>query len=438
MYKKDLSIIVIQRFWQGFAGLITVIAITLFLSRDQQGWYYTFLSLAALYSFFEMGLSNVLIQRFAHMFVDLKWSQNGKIEGEKAEEFFCFLFHSFKTYFFLMGAFLLVSFSIGQFIFTHKSNSNLLFHSYWFLPWLFLVITTASNTLTFPFLAAIEGSGNILEAYKIRLIQGVLGSVATWLALFKGGWLWAASMLPLISAIIIFIWLKIYHKNLFKLTFEFKHKSYDWVKDVWPFQWRVGLNWMSFFLMSQLATPIIFIFKTPVLAGQMGVTLAIAHMLSIVAQSWMVRHIPKMSQAVAKKNWNLLDKLFFNDFKISLFILLCEIFTIIIICSFFVPEYFLERILPLPNLMGLLGFIFFYHINYAFSVQLRSFHKEPLVWITLLGSTLILIGSIIFVRIYSVDGVIWTMFLVQALFVFPSSLLLWHFFNKKWRKINGT
>ena len=43
-----------HRLWQGFAGLITALFVVRFLSADQQGWYFTFMSLAALYSIFEM------------------------------------------------------------------------------------------------------------------------------------------------------------------------------------------------------------------------------------------------------------------------------------------------------------------------------------------------------------------------------------------------
>ena len=52
MQRSALSTIVLQRLWQGLAGLVTVAVIAATLSQEQQGWYYTFLSVAALYSAF--------------------------------------------------------------------------------------------------------------------------------------------------------------------------------------------------------------------------------------------------------------------------------------------------------------------------------------------------------------------------------------------------
>ncbi len=48
--KSALPLILAQRLWQGGAGLITVVIITLTLTHEQQGWYYTFIGVAALYS----------------------------------------------------------------------------------------------------------------------------------------------------------------------------------------------------------------------------------------------------------------------------------------------------------------------------------------------------------------------------------------------------
>src|SRR4051812_22559277 len=49
------------RGWSLVAGPVTLLLITRFLSPEQQGYFYTFGSLAALNVFFELGLSYVLM-----------------------------------------------------------------------------------------------------------------------------------------------------------------------------------------------------------------------------------------------------------------------------------------------------------------------------------------------------------------------------------------
>lgn len=437
MFNKGLSFIVAQRLWQGLAGLVTVVMITFTLTQEQQGWYYTFLSLAALYSIFEMGLSSALIQVTAHMFVNLHWLTKGRVGGKSVSIFTSFLSRSVKAYFIFASAFLIISFLIGLYVFSHKV-SPLITSGIWLLPWFLLVVVTAFNMMTLPFLAVLEGSGEIAEVYAVRLMQGVLGGLGCWLVLLMGGWLWAAIMMPLCSLFVVCFWIVKKRKGLVLYSFKSIHNGeFDWYKELWPLQWRIGINWISVFLMSQLATPILFYYQNPVVAGQMGLSLTIAHMLGILAQSWIVRRVPIMSQAVAKREWNVLDHLFKKDLRHSLVVFFGGVFILLLAHYFISKTYYSERILPFWSFAGLLGFVLFYHINGAFSAQLRSFKREPLVWISLLGGFLILTGSIYEARIHSADGVVMVMLCVETLLVFPMSYFLWRSCNKKWRSLSG-
>lgn len=433
MFNNGLSLIIAQRLWQGLAGLVTVVVITFTLTQEQQGWYYTFLSLAALYSIFEMGLSLALIQVTAHMFVKLHWLPQGRVGGESVPMFMSFLSRSVKVYFVFASAFLVISFLVGLYVFSHKTSQQIS-SGIWLLPWFLLVAVTAFNMMTLPFLAVLEGSGEIAEVYSVRLTQGILGGFVCWLVLLMGGWLWAAIMMPLCSLLVVGFWLGKKRKGLVQYSFNSIHSDkFDWYKELWPLQWRVGLNWIGVFLMSQLATPILFYYQNPVVAGQMGLSLTIAHMLGILAQSWITRRVPAMSKAVAKREWDLLDHLFKKDITHSLIVFFSGVLILLFAHHLISKTDYSERILPFWSFAGLLGFVLFYHITGAFSAQLRSFQQEPLVWISLLGGFFILTGSIYEAKIHSADGVVVVMLSVQAVLVFPLSYFLWRSCNKKWR-----
>jgi len=419
------------------AGLLTVLVISFTLTQEQQGWYYTFLSLAALYSVFEMGLTAALIQVTAHMFVNMHWLPQGRVAGDAAAVFASFFARSVKVYAVFALVFLLVALSAGFNIFSHKT-SHAVSAEMWMLPWVFLVLITALNMLTLPFLAVVEGSGEIAEVYKVRLLQGISGAIACWAVLYLGGWLWAALMMPLCGIAVTVCWILKKRSGLLRgLARENTGAGFNWAHEILPLQWRVGLNWISVFLMSQLATPILFYYQDPVLAGQMGLSLTIAHMLGIVAQSWIARRVPALSQAVAKKEWEVFDRLFKKDLRHSLLVFSAGACIVMAMHYLVAKTEYFTRVLPFWPFAGLLGFVFFYHINGAFSSQLRSFRKEPLAWVSLAGALLILPGSVYAAKPYAANGVVMVMLSVQALFVFPLSFFLWRKFNRSWRSAAG-
>jgi len=91
-------LIFFQRLWQALSGVVTILLITHFLTPIQQGWYYSFLSLAAFYTLFDLGLSVVLVQFSAHLFIDLKWFNRGHINGEGREHFLSLVRQSLRLY----------------------------------------------------------------------------------------------------------------------------------------------------------------------------------------------------------------------------------------------------------------------------------------------------------------------------------------------------
>ena len=139
--RNALSLIVVQRLWQGLAGLLTVLIIATTLTRDQQGWYYTFVSIAALYSIFEMGLSTAILQMTAQMFVKLHWLDGGRVEGELGSEFRSFHSASVQVFALVSIAFLAISFAVGMYVFEYRASLNVA-RTVWLYPWHFLVIFT--------------------------------------------------------------------------------------------------------------------------------------------------------------------------------------------------------------------------------------------------------------------------------------------------------
>jgi O-antigen/teichoic acid export membrane protein len=433
MPSRGLLFVLMQRLWQALGGVVTIFFIAHTLSPDMQGWFYTFVSVASLYTLFEMGLSAALIQVTAQLFIKVHWMSQGGFAGQNAEIFLSFFLNTIKTYFKFTCAFLGLAFVVGYFIFIQKGGLVIEGRE-WTLPWIALLIGTAMNMMMLPFFAVVEGSGEVSEVYAIRLLQGFLGSIFCWFVLLNGGDLWAASMMPILGAVVSFLWLYKKRPQLLHLVLS-KHtsKKFNWSKEVWPLQWRIGLNWVSLFLMSQLCTPILFYYQNSNVAGQMGLSLTIAHMLGLLSQSWITRRVPYMSQAAAKKEWHLLDDLFKKDFMRSMIVFIFGAILLLIGHKIISQSIYVNRMLDFWPFLGLLLFSFFYYVNIALAIQLRSYRKEPLVWVALLGGLLILIATAIAAKDYSVNEVVLVMVTTQMLLITPLSIYIWRNRNRQYR-----
>jgi len=430
----DITVIFAQRLWQALSGLVTILLLTHFLTPIQQGWYYSFLSLAALYTLFDLGLSIVLVQFSAHLFINMKWLGKGRVVGESKEQFLSLVGQSLRLYFLLGLAFCFLMIPAGLVFFGEKDSEAWLLITEWQWPWICLVIATAVNILALPFLALVEGSGRVGEAYGIRLLQGVFGSIGCWAVLSIGGGLWAPSMIPSIGFLVALAWLIFCRPALLHNAWRMGDSHIHWSHEIWPLQWRIGLSWLSGYFLTQIYTPILFYYQGAEVAGQMGLSLSIANMLGLLAQSWIARRVPVMAQAAGRQDWDLLDKVFAQDFVVSV---LAFLGGALMLCG--LHFYYLEktiyasRVLSFWPFVGLMGIAFFNHINGALAAQLRSFRKEPLVWVSFAGALVTLPTAFWAASRYSAQGVVMVILSIQLLFILPVSVRLWNKCNAKWR-----
>lgn len=432
MAARDLRLILGQRLWQGAAGLVTVLFVARFLTAEEQGWYYTFVSVAALYSVFDMGLSAAVTQTAAHMFSSLRWRPHGDVEGPAAGRFTALLSRAARVYLLFALAFAAIVAAAGIACFGAKADEGAA-TMFWSGPWLTLVFATAANMLSLPLLSAVEGSGRISEVYGVRLLQGVAGSATCWAIIAGGGSLWAPAAIPGMALVVAILWLVVRRPRMLRAALARPSAGdFDWRREIWPLQWRIGVSWIAVYLMSQLATPILFYYQDAVVAGQMGLSLTIAHMAGLLSQSALARTVAPMSQAVAHRRWDEFAAVFSKGLRQFLAIFALGAVGIGIAYAAVMQTPYANRVLPPEQLSLLLGFTFFYQLNAAFAAHLRAFRREPLAWISALGAVLVIVGSIAVAPIASALGVALVMLAVQGCIVFPLSFLTWRQCVAKW------
>ena len=126
------------RFWQIIATPITLFLIVKYFSIEEQGFYYTFLSLAGLQVFVELGIGGVLMQFVSYEWAGLAFTKDGYVDGNSLnkERFISLL--RFGTKWYLIGGVFLFFFAlvIGTTFLGSKPHQTA-----WQLPWLLLVMT---------------------------------------------------------------------------------------------------------------------------------------------------------------------------------------------------------------------------------------------------------------------------------------------------------
>lgn len=439
---RDILIIITQRLWQAVSGFGTLVFIIYFLSLDQQGWYYSLLSMSALYTLFELGLAVVLVNVSAKYFIGLSWTKDGAIAGTDQAAFAAFVPQAFTIYAILSLAFTLVVMPAGVFFFQSRSpvvhdalNGQAID---WLPPWIALVLANACNMMIFPFLSLVEGAHGLVEAYTVRLVQAVLGSLLCWLLIVQGHALWAAFGPPLMSSLTGIAWLLIWRRGTLRLAWPkhsgyFETRSFSWRANVWPLQWRAGISWVAFYFYTQIYTPFVFYFQGAEAAGRLGLSLTVAHMVGIVIQSWMARRAPAMVRAAHERNWAELDLLFKRGF-LAVIVLFCLAIGVLSVAHVLLSHTpYASRILPFGPFLQLVLIVFVGHVIAAMALQLRSFLVEPLAFANVVCAGLTSSAALLALYFGGLEQMIAAILAVQLLVNLPWSYLAWRRSNQQLR-----
>lgn len=421
--RSSLFTIVAQRSWQAFSGVITTILVTLYLTPVELGWYYSFLSVGAIYTVFDLGLSTVIIQKAAYF----------SLKSHSGEEnpVFADFSRSVKKYYLLIGiVFFVVALPGGYIYFSAADDTGI----YWIVPWGILVFSLGITLFALPYLSIAEGTGHIQTVYSIKLVQNFLGACLIWSFVYQGGATWAATCMASAAAAIQLGWIFLTGQlKPVRHGFTSIKASFSWYHEIWPLQWRVGISALSGYLMTQIATPLLFITFSASEAGKMGLSLAIVNMIGLIAFSGVTKAAPLYPKLIHNAQWALMDL----TLKRSL-IFMCVLFTsgggaILVIVFALQWSSYSDHFLSVGTLTLLFIAIFINLVHGALASNLRAYGTEPLLSISIVSAAMIVILSVFISETYGARGIVYSMFFVQLLFVLPTSIFVWKNTNKKLR-----
>lgn len=300
------------RVFQAFAGVISIFVIAIFLTGDEQGYYFTFGSILAIQTFFELGFTDIITQYVAHEAVHLNILEGIICGGDVRYRSrlshlirFCI-----KWYLVIAIAFFIVVNVVGFYFFSSYGSKGA--DVDWKLPWLLLSSSTALKLFQSPFTSIFNGLGYVKNMMRITFYQQLILPISQWLLFFCGFKLYVIGISSFLG---VFVWFIFVYKSELRSLFqnllrENITERISYFKEIFPYQWKIALSWISGFFITQLFNPVLFAAEGAVVAGQMGMTVHVLNAIQGLVLSWQTTKVPVYSGWIEMKQYVKLDCVF--------------------------------------------------------------------------------------------------------------------------------
>lgn len=403
------------RIVQAFTGVGSIFFISTFLTGVEQGFYYTFGSILALQVFFELGLTGIMTQYVAHEASHLTLTEAGEYIGEyKYKSRLASLVHFCIKWYSVIAMMLFLFLIIVGFIYFDRFGSTQDSSVSWRIPWVLISIATSIQLFISPLNSILTGLGFVKETSKISFFQQLFVPACTWICLAIGGKLYVTGIGYLLSSL---MWLIVAFKlNLFKvLTNLYKTKIVErvsYMSEIFPYQWKIALSWVSGYFIFQLFNPVLFATEGAVVAGQMGMTLTALNAIQAFSMSWINTKVPIYSGLIAQKKYIELDQLFNTTLKQMVSIcgvLLLLFFGIIVLLRqtlFQVGDTIIaDRFLDYGPMLLMMIPLYCNQFVFAWATYLRCHKQEPFLINSIVNGILCMLSTICLGQYFGLYGI---------------------------------
>jgi len=407
------------RGWAIVAGGATVFLLPLWLSPTEQGYYFTFASVLALQIFFELGLNQIVMQLVSHEVAHLTETADGRLTGKETHLGRLSSLARLISGWYGVAAilFALVGGLAGAVFFMQKGTEPM---SVWRGIWVVLVGATAANLWLSPGLAVMEGCGKVGQVARLRLVQSVLGYALLWAMLLSGAGLWAATAVPIVSAVCTGYWLKA-RGNMFRWlsgrVIDVKNQL-GWRTDVLPLQWRIALSWASGYLIFNLFTPMVFSHHGAIEAGRLGMALTVFSAISTIGMSWVNAKAPNFTTHIARgerRELNILFKVLFLRSTVVIALTSAGV----VLAAWYLNQIGVPQMMRIasPSVLAVLAVVTTVNsMVFAMAIYMRAHREEPMLTQSIVVGLMIACG----VYIGSIYGVLTMMLLYLLISIFVS------------------
>ena len=405
---RAVGFTVMARGWTIFSGALTVLLIAHFLTPAEQGYYYTFASLVALQTVFELGFSFVILQLAAHESSHLEIRASGEIAGDAVAHARLASILKKSVHWYSMAAVLMaVALLVAGFHFfsSHAEHSA---RVSWKLPWVCVVIATVFTFQMDPVFSFLEGCGFVPQVARMRFAQAVCGTTLAWTALTLHHGLFAPAGIIFGQALAGAVFLLSRRRLLVPLLRQ--RSGVDvvgWRNEIWPFQWRIAVSFLCAYLIFPLFSPVLFAYRGPTEAGRMGMSLTIVNALAALAYAWISTKTSPFGSMIARREYTLLDRVFFRALAQSGALLLggeATVLGALLAAHRYFPR-LAGRMLPIPLFAVLMLAVFLNHMVSSEAAYLRAHKREPFLQLAIVTAAMVGLNTFVAGRLWGAAGV---------------------------------
>lgn len=426
---KDLVNTAINQLYRLVSGPLMLLFIPLYLNQEEQGYWYTFGSVAALAVFADLGFSNIILQFAAHEFAFLKFKKDGTIYGDevhlhKLADFFRF---SVK-WLYKVTLIVFPIIVIGGYIFINQKNNE---NINWVLPWFIYSISSALVFVNSSLLSFFEGCNSVAIIQNIRFKISVFTSLTVLIGLFFKLKLFALAISLLISALVGSFFIYINYKQFIIQMWKLSEvKFYSWKKEFIALIWRYAISWSCGYLVFQPFVPLYFKYFGAIEAGKVGFSLTLGNAIFSISNIILNSKLTLLNILITRRVWHEVDKLLKDIFLYSSIIFMIVsigFMSIDFLC--YDNFYIFKRFLPPIIMLQLFITWMFQLLSGIFIAYLRAHNKEPMLYIFIIHAICVFISTVFIITNLS-KKFLFVGLAVSYIFLFLSSIYFFYLQRK--------
>ena len=221
--------------------------------------------------------------------------------------------------------------------------------------------------------------------------------------------------------------------EIFNTNKDLIFANHIWKTEIYPFQRKMALSWISGYLLYASIPMIIFPILGPENSGRFGMTWTILLGVNSLSMSIISVKIQSYCVLIVQKDFKKLKKEYFNDsllsFTISFFGILF-LFLLLYLCDIYNLEY-KNRFLEYKLIMFLSVITLLNQIIFVQAVFVRALKDDPYVISSMIGGILQFILSSFGAYYFGLIGLIWLMLIFALIIGFPWAFyIFWN--NRPW------